>query len=124
MSDFELGWVVGIIEGEGCLTTVTQWYRYKGTSKGPYCHPVIKVKMTDEDTIRQLHSIVGGVVNGPYQPSGNRKLVWVWSLNKAEDIVNLCDKITPFLSQRRKDQVKTMMSYSWGKQENFVKTVL
>lgn len=43
LSDFELGWLVGILEGEGHF--------------GLYTSQVIEVNMTDEDTIYKVASI-------------------------------------------------------------------
>src|SRR5882757_4653060 len=49
LSDFELGWLVGVLEGEGHF--------------GLYTSQVIEVNMTDEDTIYKVASIYERILN-------------------------------------------------------------
>lgn len=51
LSDFELGWVAGLIEGEGSFT-IKKTRRKNGFS----CQPQLRVSITDEDVIRRLGS--------------------------------------------------------------------
>lgn len=47
ISDYDFGWLVGILEGEGCFYLDQRWA--KGTGS-----PRVQVKMTDEDTINRV----------------------------------------------------------------------
>jgi hypothetical protein len=50
MTEFELGWIVGLFEGEGCV------YR-RNRANAP--HPVVEIAMTDEDVVRRAHEVAG-----------------------------------------------------------------
>lgn len=54
LTDFELGWLVGLIEGDGCVT-------HDGKN------PRIVVKMTDLDVVERFAALVGVPVHGPYK---------------------------------------------------------
>ncbi len=51
LSDFELGWLVGILEGEGHF--------------GFYTSQVVEVNMTDEDTLYKIASIYERILGVP-----------------------------------------------------------
>jgi hypothetical protein len=55
MSDLELGWVAGILEGEGCCFVTT---RSKG-GYGPYVYARVTVCMTDRDILERLQRVTG-----------------------------------------------------------------
>lgn len=91
LSDKEqLAWAAGIFEGEGTVT--------KGRDRPGWW---LAVRMTDEDIIRQLAVVLGGMVYGPYDPDdGVRKPVWVWKVGGpgAERVARL---LYPYLGERR-----------------------
>jgi len=55
MSDLELGWVAGILEGEGCFFVTTR----KTAKYGPYVYARVTVCMTDRDIIERLQHVTG-----------------------------------------------------------------
>ena len=48
MTDLEIAWIAGILEGEGCFTCDTKTTRLR-----------VQCVMTDKDIIDRLHNIVG-----------------------------------------------------------------
>jgi hypothetical protein len=55
MSSFELGWVAGLLEGEGCFFVNTS-----GTPQyGPYAYARVAVCMTDRDVLERLQEVTG-----------------------------------------------------------------
>lgn len=56
MSDLELIWLAGLLEGEGCFTTKGQVRRYKGIIY-QYKTPAIQLNMTDEDVVARVASL-------------------------------------------------------------------
>lgn len=50
LSEFEFGWLVGILEGEGCFDLHKKNPNQKGTQR-------IKVMMNDEDTIHRVRDL-------------------------------------------------------------------
>lgn len=86
-----LAWALGIFEGEGCIV-VTH-------SRNSVA---LAVAMTDEDTIRSLHFVVGaGMVNGPYRTGNRKKPVWRWILHNSTEVKTLLGLWLPYFSTRR-----------------------
>ena len=94
-----LAWLAGIVEGEGSITAERR-------GRGPR----VKVKMTDEDVIRLVHTIAGlGHVYGPYKakkPSGGfGKDQWVWVCNRAYEAYAMMVALAPWMCSRRRAQI-------------------
>ena len=94
-----LAWLAGLVEGEGSLTLE----KNKSLLR-------LKVKMTDEDVIRQAALIAGvGKVYGPYQvvaPSGMpAKDQWVWVCQRSIEAYAVMVAIAPWLLSRRRKKL-------------------
>lgn len=59
ITEFELGWLVGLIEGDGTLT-------FDGK------HAVVALKITDLDTAQRFARILRTTVSGPYHYEGQQ----------------------------------------------------
>lgn len=59
LTEFELGWLVGLIEGDGSLT-------FDGK------HAVVALKITDLDTAQRFARLLGTTVSGPYHYEGQQ----------------------------------------------------
>lgn len=89
-----LAWAAGLFEGEG-------WIRVKPA------HVELGLKMTDEDVVRRFAEVLGiGYVDGPIQPSGNRKLIWTWHLAQGEFVRVFLEAIEPWMGKRRTAKIK------------------
>ena len=86
MTDTDIAWAAGLFEGEGCFTLVDG-------------RPVAALNSTDEDVIRKFASVVGGIINGPYDKGG--KPIFQWSLSGYQRVSGLYEMIEPFLCSRR-----------------------
>jgi len=94
-------WVAGLLEGEGCFR-INENY------------PRITCEMTDEDTIRRLHKIIGKgsiLYNKPriiqsYQNIKKRKPTWCWGVSSANDVLDISNKIIPYMSDRRQQKIQ------------------
>jgi hypothetical protein len=74
MTEAELAWLTGYLEGEGSFLCGT-------TKKGSRSISVF-VKSTDEDVIRKVQSLTGAHVCGPYQNTGlGKKVCWYLRLS-------------------------------------------
>jgi len=88
--DADVAWVGGLFEGEGCV----------------YIEPShrvhLEVRMTDEDTIRRLHAVVG-CGNVTWQPTTNprHQSTWRWRTSDAWEVRRILNLIRPWLGQRR-----------------------
>jgi hypothetical protein len=98
ISTFDLGWLVGIIEGEGCIffnNSSPSSRSRKQTSFG------IVVYMTDEDVIARVANLIAK----PYSKILKKNKKWkdVYRVGiYGENAVPLLKKILPFLGNRRK----------------------
>ena len=89
MPPFELGWITGIIEGEGCIG-VPQ----KGSVR-------VQVQMTDRDVIARCRDVTGiGRLYGPYT-NGPHKLRYQWVVADRRDVYSLLKAVQPHLGTRR-----------------------
>jgi hypothetical protein len=99
MTQFELGWVVGIIEGEGCMAMLNN------PNRTGYAYPSVKVSMTDEDTVRRLHELTGIGAFRPIPRTASTKAhykdQWTWAVGAESECQALLVQILPHLSERR-----------------------
>lgn len=100
MTDAEIGYLAGIIDGEGWLG-VAKDNRYGGLGT-----PRITVGMTDEDVILRLQSMTG-VGNIHVRPAGENgnKAFHVWNVTNRDDVARVLLAITPLMSERRKGRI-------------------
>lgn len=89
----EAAWVAGLFEGEGCI--------YIDASTTP--HRVhLEVKMTDEDTIRRLHAVVGcGNVTAQATTNPRHLSTWKWKTADAWEVRRFLHLVRPWLGDRR-----------------------
>ena len=94
MSPTELGWLAGIIEGEGCFP------------KGSKPCGRLRVAMTDRDIIERLQTVTGlGLIHDRGRRHDHWKQVWDWTVLRRENMCAIAEAIAPLLLQRRRDQM-------------------
>jgi hypothetical protein len=104
MTDLELAWVVGLLEGEGCFG----WHR----TQKKYKYPRVQFATTDEDVIRKFHAIVEvGSTTGPRAYTGAKahwKPRWDWYVTgkKAEELMTL---LLPYMGERRQAAIREVI---------------
>lgn len=104
MNQFDLGWLCGLLEGDGTFT-------FDGK------HPRISVKMTDLDTVQRAALYLGSNVLGPYAPEGSLgdKEVYVAYISGAK-ARTMMQTIRKHMSHRRKNQIDVLLG---GQHEMF-----
>ena len=113
LDDLTKGWIIGIIEGEGCFGL----YEDK-RSPGTFSLK-IQVESTDKDVIEKLQQHLGGRVWESNYPSKfkafpNAKPSWRWGISSKKKAKPVLELIYPFLSIRRKEQAKKLMDHIDG----------
>lgn len=98
ISTFDLGWFVGILEGEGSISC-----RYN--KKSGYLCAELTVSSTDEDVIDRLHKIYPGKSKYVKQYKNHFKTQYVWAVTNRQGIRSVIAKIEDHLSIRRYAQV-------------------
>ena len=108
MDDFS--WFVGIFEGEGWIGLRKKIYKYRNSTY-TYYHPHMSITMTDEDIIKRLSIILNQKNYRTFTPSGknvkgeNYKTAHRLSIC-GRKVLYIAEKMEPFLSDRRKEQVQ------------------
>lgn len=111
MNNQQLGWVAGLLEGEGCFKLNTK------TVKGlRYHYANVELNMTDEDVIRKTHAIVGlGTVTGPYWSGRSAdKQTWHWSIQKDEVAREFMRTVLPLMCERRSAKIAEILQIPKG----------
>ena len=95
MNDLEFGWLIGILEGEGCFDMT-------GT-------PRIRVVMTDKDTIvRTAEALGGGTIR---YFAGRYKRKQHWSIEVTGDLaIEWMKKVQPHMGRRRKERIQDTLT--------------
>lgn len=112
MTEVELAWLAGLLEGEGCFRIATN----SASSSSPgYRWPTIAMNMTDEDVLRRAAQIAAvGKVYGPYGPYKSnpysKKPFWQWHVTKREDALWLMKRLYPHMGQRRQEKIDEILT--------------
>lgn len=97
---FLFGYSVGIYEGEGTLNT---WQLNPNRR-----YAKLVVRMTDEEPVRILQQVLGGVAKGPYLSPGERakgyKVKYRWTVSQIDEVLRITAAMRPYLSARRREQ--------------------
>lgn len=101
MTDVELAWVAGILEGEasfgfsGSLLKRRQMRAQCG--------------MTDADVIDRLHKLCGG--NVTVRKFKAYKDLYVWTLTKRSELIPFLRQLQPLMGVRRSARIQELLNY-------------
>jgi hypothetical protein len=102
-SKSEIAWAAGLYEGEGSVV-LTEWGSIK-----------LQVRMTDEDVLEHLRTVLGGLINGPYQYNVEgrppRKPFWIWSVT-GPNADRACRLLEPWLGKRRRGRMEQLGAFA------------
>ena len=92
----DIAWAAGLFEGEGCFTR---------KRNGGRLVVAAALSMTDEETVRRFHQVLGfGTVYSLDPPSwrdGKRKPQWRWQTGREYEFRALVELLDPYLGERR-----------------------
>lgn len=95
MTEAQVAWVAGIIEGEGCFV-------FNNMNGKAIASVRISVGMTDKDVIDELLNITGiGNIRFKKKQKEHWKDSWTWFVQKQEEQMALINVILPWLKSRR-----------------------
>jgi hypothetical protein len=99
MTPVELGWLSGLIEGEG----------YLGIVRGK---ALARVVMTDADVIDRLQAVSGvGVISDLPRRADHHKPVRAWSVARNANVAGLLLAVAPFLGVRRRSRAGEVLAF-------------
>lgn len=109
LSEFDLGWVVGILEGEGCFGA------YQDNRRPSTVSVKVQMESTDYDVVVHLNELIPGRIWESNYPSKiksfpNAKPSWRWAISTKSQVKELCTLIYPLMSQRRQEQITKVLS--------------
>ena len=94
MNDFEKGWLVGIIDGEGSISM---------DRKGHWRQPRIKVASTDMEILDECIRITGSGACVMKKPrKSNHSISWCWSLSSTNKVIDVLNEIHLYLKCPKK----------------------
>lgn len=96
LSDFHLGWIVGILEGEGTFDAVKQKY------------PRVRVEMTDKDSVVKFGELLGIAREPRRRQRENRKPSWTLSVCGKQAKLLMLD-VFPHMSERRQQKIQEII---------------
>jgi hypothetical protein len=98
MSEVEVAWMAGLLEGEGYFA------RHQGL-------PRIQLQMTDFDIIERAKEITGGCgsISKATDPRGGRKQAKRWELT-GERAAILMERILPHMGSRRAEKIAEVVN--------------
>ena len=101
LTDFELGWVVGLFEGEGCIT-----YKRNGTC-------TLVLSMTDRDVVERLNEIlpVPGGIRLKHRHEPHHKQQYSWTTSNPEYFRPILEAMLPHLGERRAAKARGMLEH-------------
>ncbi|KKN20715.1 hypothetical protein LCGC14_0932870 [marine sediment metagenome] len=111
MDPFDFGWLIGLIEGEGCF--------YKKGSKcklrdGIYCYPLsgFTLMSTDLDVMKKFANLLNVDLAGPYYKQRQNERKVVWSVQITGNIsVAIMKEVREFLGERRNMQIDEALEW-------------
>jgi hypothetical protein len=118
MTDIELSWLAGLLEGEGCFYLTTR-HNKDGTPR-----PLVSIilSMTDEDVVRRAHKlVVSGNVHARTYADGKRKPAWVWNDSNVDTVVPLLHSLHPLMGTRRAEKIALMLAAVDGWTRRYVR---
>jgi len=95
MDQFSIGWLAGIIDGEGTVTIDKESNRYR--------RPVISVSSTDIEILNRIQGMIGGsitVKNRERAP--HHKLAYMWKMHGSQKVIEVLKIIAPHMSCPKK----------------------
>src|SRR3990167_1045285 len=106
MEDIELGWLSGILEGEGSFT----WGAKK--DRGVYGLPVVKIGTTDLDICKHVQALLGGKIRtDPAMKAGWKDQYRLqYQGERGAEIMRI---LYPLMGKRRQRAIKNCLD-NWG----------
>ena len=110
LTDIEIGWLAGILDGEDTFTAHEERAHTKIGTVYINKRARVRCQMTDEDVLNKLFTTTGvGTVAGPYEQRGlGTQPTWTWQVSKLQDVRDIIDTIYPHMSFRRQIRINEM----------------
>lgn len=100
ISETQLAWFAGLLEGEGTFgLDARPGQRYKVSTSPP--SPYIKIAMTEKDVIEKAAKMVGKNVNSPKRLTSTGKEIYILNIGDRASLRIILPRLLPYLGERR-----------------------
>lgn len=106
MTPLELGWVAGIIDGEGSVVL---------EKRGKYRQPLLLASSTDMEILEELKLLLGGSITEKREKRKDVKRSWMWRLNGSQQVLLILERLTPLLRCPKKQKRATFLIKKYNK---------
>ena len=101
MSDIELGWLAGILEGEGSFGAYVRSDRPKSVVLQ------VRVVMVDVDVVERLRDVTEiGTIRFQESRRPSEQPTCHWSVHRKSDVLDLLTAILPLMGARRRERIE------------------
>lgn len=101
MANEDWAWLAGLLEGDGSFERVKNGVKTIA--------PTIRIAMLDKDIIERVARIFETPIYSYLTPKRD-KLMWRTQLSKKDKLMPILQNILPFMGERRKLQIESMLS--------------
>jgi hypothetical protein len=106
LTDVELGYISGFIDGEGSLMI----YHFKNNRGGMQMSQRIQITNTNKDVLEWIQTKIGGTIRERKRDSSNHKVAYYLEIARADDILEVLTTIQDTL-QIKSRQAKLMIEF-------------
>jgi hypothetical protein len=106
LSDFELGWVCGILQGEGCFFVTTR----RTAKYGPHLYARVTVCMTDRDVLEQLQRVTGVGILEKVRERKDPRPISQWIVCRNQEAIELMIAVYPHMGVRRQAKIREVLA--------------
>lgn len=104
MTDVEIAWLAGFLEGEGSFI-----FHLKPNKQYITKQWIISVASCDEDVVRRAAELMSASVSGPYWRTNSTKPYWRAWLARRTEVLDLCRVLHPEMGTRRQEQIEALL---------------
>jgi hypothetical protein len=111
LTDLEIAWIAGLLEGEGSFGIARRVVKNKVLPDRLSLQPVARIGMTDRDVIERFARLVGVAFNQQHTRRGARKPLYQAAVSNRRALL-LMERIRPMMGERRQRQIDAAVSGS------------
>nr|YP_002000412.1 putative LAGLIDADG homing endonuclease [Oedogonium cardiacum]YP_002000466.1 putative LAGLIDADG homing endonuclease [Oedogonium cardiacum]ACC97274.1 putative LAGLIDADG homing endonuclease [Oedogonium cardiacum]ACC97302.1 putative LAGLIDADG homing endonuclease [Oedogonium cardiacum] len=105
ISDVDIAWMAGLLEGEGSFgLDKRSKQRYEKSTSPPGAY--VKISMTDEDVIEKMAKLVNKTYYSPTRLTKKNKKVYILHIGDRESLLALLPRLFPYFGKRRQAEVQ------------------
>lgn len=108
MTEADLNWLAGWLEGEGCFSFMRRTSKLTGYEERKF---VISASSIDRDVISRVAALLDINITGPERRKlPHHKPCYTCRLGKREDVLEWCRKLRPLMGGRRQGQIDLLLA--------------